>query len=218
MIDTDTVWNMPTNGTSSTDDSCEEYGRRRCGRADETGRVFRWRRWRCGGDGGDGGDGGGDGGDDYPSHGNARSRATRSRRIQRTTDRSLLLGGTVELRAYELAQKHLNNGGGWVDSFEALSGDGVLGYTVDSVNGDTATDADTARQAASRMINRDDVVMIQAALRVQWPRRAGPLSTENVMFMACLTQSTSRLGKTRRGRVPGDVQLVSVRPGARTGA
>jgi len=57
--------------------------------------------------------------------------------------------GEDELRAYELAVDHLNNGGGWVDSqFDDLSGDGVLDYEIGSVSGDTATDADTALEAA----------------------------------------------------------------------
>ncbi len=150
-----------------------------------------------GGDGGDGGDGGGDGGDDYPSLGNfpvEGDTVTFGFNVPQSGPYSS--EGQDELRAYELAQKHLNNGGGWVDSFEDLSGDGVLGYTVDSVNGDTATDADTARQAASRMINRDDVVMISGgsssavAIAVQ-----GLCQSQNVMFMACLTHSNDTTGK-----------------------
>ncbi|ESS12971.1 MAG: amino acid/amide ABC transporter substrate-binding protein, HAAT family [uncultured archaeon A07HR60] len=104
--------------------------------------------------------------------------------------------GEDELRGYNLAKDHLNNGGGWVDSFEDLSGDGVLGYTVDSVEGDTATDPDTARQSAQRMINRDDAVMIaggsssSVAISVQ-----GLCQDENVMFMAALTHSNDTTGK-----------------------
>ncbi|AUG46317.1 branched-chain amino acid ABC transporter substrate-binding protein [Haloarcula taiwanensis] len=148
-----------------------------------------------GGDGGDGG--GGDGGDDYPSLGNfpvEGDTVTFGFNVPQSGPYSS--EGQDELRAYELAQKHLNNGGGWVDSFEDLSGDGVLGYTVESVNGDTATDADTARQAASRMINRDDVVMISGgsssavAIAVQ-----GLCQQEKVMFMACLTHSNDTTGK-----------------------
>ena len=104
--------------------------------------------------------------------------------------------GQDELRAYQLAKKHLNNGGGWVESFSDLSGDGVLGKTVESVNGDTATDADTARQSAERMINRDDAVMISGgsssavAIAVQ-----GLCQQEKVMFMCCLTHSNDTTGK-----------------------
>jgi ABC-type branched-subunit amino acid transport system substrate-binding protein len=105
--------------------------------------------------------------------------------------------GQDELRAYQLAVKHLNEGGGWVDSqFDDLSGDGVLDYTIDYVDGDTATDADTARQSASRMIQRDNAIMVSGgsssavAIAVQ-----GLCQNENVLFMACLTHSNDTTGK-----------------------
>ena len=104
--------------------------------------------------------------------------------------------GEDELRGYKLATKHINNGGGWVDDFSDLGGDGVLGKTVDYVKGDTATDADTARQSAQRMINRDNVMMVSGgsssavAIAVQ-----GLCEDENVMFMACLTHSNDTTGK-----------------------
>ncbi len=105
--------------------------------------------------------------------------------------------GEDELRAYQLAVKHLNEGGGWVDSqFDDLSGDGVLGYTIDHVDGDTATDADQARQSASGMIQRDDAIMISGgsssavAIAVQ-----GLCQNEKVMFMCCLTHSNDTTGK-----------------------
>ncbi|WP_424002364.1 substrate-binding protein [Haloarcula salina] len=148
-----------------------------------------------GGDGGDGGDGGGS--TDYPSLGNfpvEGDTVTFGFNVPQSGPYSS--EGQDELRAYQLAKKHLNNGGGWVDSFPDLSGDGVLGYTVDSVNGDTATDADTARQSASRMINRDDAVMISGgsssavAIAVQ-----GLCQQEKVMFMCCLTHSNDTTGK-----------------------
>ncbi|MBV0900264.1 substrate-binding protein [Haloarcula salina] len=151
------------------------------------------------GGGGDGGDGGGDGGGstDYPALGNfpvEGDTVTFGFNVPQSGPYSS--EGQDELRAYQLAKKHLNNGGGWVESFSDLSGDGVLGYTVDSVNGDTATDADTARQSASRMINRDDVVMISGgsssavAIAVQ-----GLCQQEKVMFMCCLTHSNDTTGK-----------------------
>ena len=104
--------------------------------------------------------------------------------------------GEDELRAYKLAVKHLNNGGGWVDDWDDLSGDGVLGYEVDYVEGDTAIDADTARESASRMIERDGAIMITGgsssatAIAMQ-----GLCQDENVMFMACLTHSNDTNGK-----------------------
>ncbi|SFF97182.1 amino acid/amide ABC transporter substrate-binding protein, HAAT family (TC 3.A.1.4.-) [Halopelagius inordinatus] len=163
-----------------------------------------------GGDGGDGGDGGGgggdggggggggDGGEDYPPLGNfpiEGDTATFGFNVPQSGPYAS--EGQDELRAYELAVKHLNNGGGWVDSqFDDLSGDGVLGYEIDYVDGDTATDADTARQSASRMVERDGAIMVSGgsssavAIAVQ-----GLCQQEKVMFMACLTHSNDTTGK-----------------------
>ncbi|WP_284012483.1 substrate-binding protein [Halobaculum litoreum] len=103
--------------------------------------------------------------------------------------------GADELRGYNLAKEHLNNGGGWVDSWEDLSGDGVLGKTVASVEGDTATDPDTARQSATRMINRDNAIMItggsSSATAIAMQKLC---QEEKVQFMACLTHSNDTTG------------------------
>jgi len=103
--------------------------------------------------------------------------------------------GADELRGYNLAVEHLNNGGGWVDNWDGLSGDGVLGKTVTSVEGDTATDPDTARQSAQRMINRDNAIMITGgsssgvAIAVQ-----GLCQEEKVQFQCCITHSNDTTG------------------------
>nr|WP_049917181.1 substrate-binding protein [Halogeometricum pallidum] len=158
-----------------------------------------------GGDGGtgsgegSGGDGGGGGGsEDYPALGNFPidgNTATYGFNVPQSGPYAS--EGQDELRAYQLAVKHLNEGGGWVDSqFDDLSGDGVLGYQIDYVDGDTATDADTARQSASRMIQRDGAIMVSGgsssavAIAVQ-----GLCQNENVLFMACLTHSNDTTGK-----------------------
>jgi ABC-type branched-subunit amino acid transport system substrate-binding protein len=103
--------------------------------------------------------------------------------------------GADELRAYNLAADHLNNGGGWVDMWSDLSGDGVLGKTVTSVEGDTATDPDTARQALSRMISRDNVIMASggssSAVAIA---QQGLAQEEKVLFMCCLTHSNDTTG------------------------
>jgi len=154
----------------------------------------------CSGDGGDGGGGdggGGDGGSAYPALGNfppEGDTVTFGFNVPQSGPYSS--EGEDELRGYELAQKHLNNGGGWVETFEDLSGDGVLGYEIESVDGDTATDADTARQSAQRMINRDNALMISGgsssavAIAVQ-----GLCQDEKVMFKCCLTHSNDTTGK-----------------------
>jgi len=144
-----------------------------------------------------GGDGGGGGGSEYPALGNFPVEGDEVVfGFNVPTSGPYSSEGQDELRAYNLAKKHLNNGGGWIDSFPDLSGDGVLGKTVTSVEGDTATDADTARQSAQRMINRDSAVMISGgsssavAIAVQ-----GLCQEEHVMFMACLTHSNDTTGK-----------------------
>ncbi|WP_410765280.1 substrate-binding protein [Haloferax sp. DFSO60] len=149
------------------------------------------------GNGGGGGGGGGDG-EDYPALGNfpiEGDTATFGFNVPQSGPYAS--EGEDELRAYELAVKHLNEGGGWVDTqFDDLSGDGVLDYTIDHVDGDTATDADQARQSASGMVQRDGVIMISGgsssatAIAVQ-----GLCQNEKVMFMACLTHSNDTTGK-----------------------
>ena len=103
--------------------------------------------------------------------------------------------GEDELRGYELAKQHLNNGGGWVDEWEDLSGNGVLDKTVASVDGDTATDPDTARQSASRMISRDNAMMISGGSSSAVAIAVQELcQEEKVQFQACLTHSNDTTG------------------------
>ncbi|SDZ85921.1 ABC-type branched-chain amino acid transport system, substrate-binding protein [Haloplanus vescus] len=145
-----------------------------------------------------GGGGGGGGDSEYPELGNypiEGDTATLGFNVPQSGPYAS--EGEDELRAYELAVQHLNNGGGWVDSqFDDLSGDGVLDYEIDSVNGDTATDADTARQSASRMIQRDDVIMVTGGSSSAVAISVQELcQREKVMFMACLTHSNDTTGK-----------------------
>ena len=149
----------------------------------------------CSGGGGGGGGGGGE--SEYPELGNypiEGDTATFGFNVPQSGPYAS--EGEDELRAYELAVKHLNNGGGWVDSqFDNLSGDGVLGYQIDSVSGDTATDADTARQSASRMIQRDDVIMVSGGSSSAVAIAVQELcQRENTLFMACLTHSNETTG------------------------
>jgi ABC-type branched-subunit amino acid transport system substrate-binding protein len=155
-----------------------------------------------GGDGGDGGGGdGGDGGDggsgtDYPALGNypvEGSEVVYGWNVPQSGSYSQ--EGQDELRAYRLAVQHLNNGGGWVDMWDDLSGDGVLGKTVTSVEGDTATDPDTARQSLSRMISRDGVIMASGGSSSATAIAQQKLGQqEKVMFMCCLTHSNDTTG------------------------
>lgn len=64
--------------------------------------------------------------------------------------------GADELKAYELAVKHLNGegDGGMMKTFKPsmLKGNGVLGKKVEFVTGDTQTKSDMARSVAKRMV------------------------------------------------------------------
>jgi len=105
--------------------------------------------------------------------------------------------GQDELRGYKMAVKHLNNGGGWVDSqFDDLSGDGVAGKQIDWVEADTETDKEKARENARQLIERDNAIMISGgssssvAINVQ-----DECQKQKVLFMACLTHSNDTQGK-----------------------
>ncbi|WP_435179490.1 substrate-binding protein [Halorussus sp. AFM4] len=105
--------------------------------------------------------------------------------------------GKDELRAYRLAVEHLNNGGGWVDNWSDLSGNGVLGNQVQTVSGDTATDADTARQTARRMIQRDKAIMLSGGSSSAVAIAIQELcQREKVQYMCCLTHSNDTTGKS----------------------
>ncbi|MFO7926835.1 substrate-binding protein [Natronomonas sp.] len=149
-----------------------------------------------GGNGNGNGNGNG-GGDDYPSLGNypiEGDTAVLGFNVPQTGPYQE--EGADELRAYELAADHLNNGGGWVDMWEDLSGDGVNGYEIDYVTGDTATDADTARESASRMIQRDNVIMFSGgSSSATAVAQQGLGQRERVIFMCCLTHSNDTTGQ-----------------------
>ncbi|WP_205254477.1 MULTISPECIES: substrate-binding protein [Halorussus] len=103
--------------------------------------------------------------------------------------------GQDELRAYELAVEHLNNGGGWVDSWDGLSGNGVLDQQIEFVSGDTATDADTARQTARRMIQRDQAIMLSGGSSSAVAIAIQELcQRERVQYQCCLTHSNETTG------------------------
>ena len=111
--------------------------------------------------------------------------------------------GADELRAYELAVKHINGegDGGMLNTFssKALAGNGVNGKKVVFVTGDTQTKSDAARASAKRMIEKDGAIMITGgsssgvAIAVQ-----GLCQEAGVIFMAGLTHSNDTTGKDKR--------------------
>lgn len=111
--------------------------------------------------------------------------------------------GADELKAFQLAVKHLNGegDGGMLKTFQpsALKGNGILGKKVEYVTGDTQTKSDAARDSAKRMIERDGAIMISGgsssgvAVAVQ-----GLCQEMGVMFMAGLTHSNDTTGKDKK--------------------
>ncbi|MGU9951425.1 MAG: substrate-binding protein [Gammaproteobacteria bacterium WSBS_2016_MAG_OTU1] len=111
--------------------------------------------------------------------------------------------GADELRAYNLAVKHINGegDGGMLRTMKPLSlkGDGVNGMKVQSVTGDTQTKSDAARASAKRMIEKDGVIMFTGgsssgvAIAVQ-----GLAQEMGIVFMCGLTHSNDTTGKDKR--------------------
>ena len=109
--------------------------------------------------------------------------------------------GADELRAYEMAVQHLNNGGGMLETMtpSSLTGMGVLGKEVTFVTGDTQTNPDAARDSAQRMIERDGVIMFSGGSSSATAIAQQYLAQEaNVIFMNALTHSNDTTGKDRR--------------------
>ncbi len=111
--------------------------------------------------------------------------------------------GADELRAYQLAVKHINGegDGGMLNTMKplALKGEGVLGKKVEYVTGDTQTKSDAARASAKRMIEKDGAIMITGGSSSGVAIAVQSLCHEaGVIFMAGLTHSNDTTGKDRR--------------------
>ena len=111
--------------------------------------------------------------------------------------------GADELRAYELAVKHINGegDGGMINTMTptSLGGNGLLGKRVEYVTGDTQTSADEARSSARRMIERDGVIMFSGGSSSSVAIAQQSLAQDmGVIFMNGLTHSNDTTGKDRR--------------------
>jgi ABC-type branched-subunit amino acid transport system substrate-binding protein len=111
--------------------------------------------------------------------------------------------GGDELRAYQLAVKHINGegDGGMMNTMKpiSLSGSGVLGKKVTYVTGDTQTKSDAARASAKRMIEKDGVTMVTGGSSSGVAIATQSLCQEaGVIFMAGLTHSNDTTGKDKR--------------------
>ena len=111
--------------------------------------------------------------------------------------------GADELKAFQLAVKHLNGegDGGMLSTFSSkvLEGNGILGKKVAFVTGDTQTKSDAARASAKSMIEKDGAIMISGgsssgvAVAVQ-----GLCQEAGIIFMAGLTHSNDTTGKDKK--------------------
>ena len=111
--------------------------------------------------------------------------------------------GADELRAYQLAVKHINGegDGGMLNTMQplVLKGDGVNGMKVEYVTGDTQTKSDAARNSAKRMIEKDGVIMFTGGSSSGTAIAQQSLAQEvGVVFMCGLTHSNDTTGKDRR--------------------
>ncbi|SDB18088.1 substrate-binding protein [Bauldia litoralis] len=111
--------------------------------------------------------------------------------------------GADELRAYQLAVKHLNGegDGGMMNTFTPsnLTGKGILGKKVEFVTGDTQTKSDAARASAKRMVEKDGAIMITGGSSSGVAVAVQSLCQEmGIIFMAGLTHSNDTTGKDKR--------------------
>lgn len=111
--------------------------------------------------------------------------------------------GADELRAYQLAVKHLNGegDGGMIKTMKPLhlKGNGVLGKKVEYVTGDTQTKTDVARATAKRMVEKDGVIMYTGGSSSAEAVAMQSLAQElGIVFMTGLTHSNDTTGKDKR--------------------
>ena len=111
--------------------------------------------------------------------------------------------GADELRAFQLAVKHLNGqgDGGLLQTFssKALTGAGILGKKVAFVSGDTQTKPDAARALAKSMIEKDGAVMISGCSSSAEGIALQALCQEaGLIYMEGLSHSNDTTGKDRK--------------------
>ncbi|WP_127900607.1 substrate-binding protein [Solirhodobacter olei] len=111
--------------------------------------------------------------------------------------------GADELKAFQLAVKHINGegDGGMLSTFSSkvLDGTGLLGKKVAFVTGDTQTKTDAARASAKSMIEKDNVLMISGGSSSGVAVAVQSLCQEaGIIFMAGLTHSNDTTGKDKK--------------------
>lgn len=106
--------------------------------------------------------------------------------------------GNEQRRGFELAVDHLNEGGGWVDSgtWGTLTGDGVLGRTVEAVFADTESTPATARNEGQRLIEQENAVMLAGGGSTGTARELMPLcQSRGVVHMLGFAPGTTVTGE-----------------------
>ncbi len=111
--------------------------------------------------------------------------------------------GNDELKAFQLAVKHLNGegDGGMLSTFSSktLTGAGILGKKVAFVSGDTQTKPDTARATAKSMIEKDGAVMISGCSSSAEAVALQSLCQEaGLIYMVGLSHSNDTTGKDKK--------------------
>jgi branched-chain amino acid transport system substrate-binding protein len=111
--------------------------------------------------------------------------------------------GADELRAFQLAIKHINGegDGGMIKTMTptALKGNGILGKKAAYVTGDTQTKSDAARDSAKRMVEKDGAIMISGGSSSGVAVAVQSLCQDmGVIFMAGLTHSNDTTGKDKK--------------------
>jgi branched-chain amino acid transport system substrate-binding protein len=111
--------------------------------------------------------------------------------------------GADELRAFQLAVKHLNGegDGGMLSTFSSkvLDGKGINGKKVAYVSGDTQTKTDAARAAAKSMIEKDGAIMISGGSSSGVAVGLQSLCQDaGLIYMCGLTHSNDTTGKDKK--------------------
>ena len=111
--------------------------------------------------------------------------------------------GADELRAFQLAVKHLNGegDGGMLSTFSSktLDGKGLMGSKVTYVTGDTQTKTDAARAAAKSMIEKDGAIMISGGSSSGVAVGLQALCQDaGLIYMCGLSHSNDTTGKDKK--------------------
>lgn len=132
--------------------------------------------------------------------------------------------GAEERLGFELAVRHLNQGGGIVDEgvFDGLSGDGVLGRTVDTVTLDSGGSADQTRSNLTPYLTDNDLAMFCGGAAGEVAMEHRDIADEyEVTFMSGMSMLSSLTGAdcspyVYREQAPSDAVIRALGPVIKT--